>query len=74
VKSEWYESQDQRTRNGGLSPSGVRAAEFASGGDSTGGIQCLNLQDENPRSGFNWLCLVMTLLAVLFCECGLSLG
>lgn len=33
-----------------------------------GGIQCLNLQGENPRSGLNWLRLAMTLFKVLFCE------
>jgi hypothetical protein len=41
---------------------------LASGGDSMGGIQCLNLQGENRRSGLNWLRLAMTLFKVLFCE------
>jgi hypothetical protein len=44
------------------------AVALASGGDSIGEVQSLTLQDENPRSGLNWLCLTMTLLKALFCE------
>jgi hypothetical protein len=40
--------------------------------DNTREIHSLNLQSENPRSGFNWLCLTIFLLKTLFCECGLS--
>jgi hypothetical protein len=39
-----------------------------SGGDSTGEVQSLTLQGENPKSGLNWLCLAMSLLKALFCE------
>jgi hypothetical protein len=44
------------------------AAALASGGDSIGEVQSSTLQDENSRSGLNWLCLTMTLLKALFCE------
>jgi hypothetical protein len=47
---------------------------MASGGDSTGEVQGLTLQGENPRSGLNWLCLVIALLRALFCEHGLFSG
>jgi hypothetical protein len=47
---------------------------YASGGDSTGEVQSPTLQDENLRSGLNWLCLAMTLLKALFCVRGISSG
>jgi hypothetical protein len=47
---------------------------YASGGDYTWGVHCPTLQDENPRSGLNWLCLEIASLKVLFCERGLSPG
>jgi hypothetical protein len=39
---------------------------YASGGDYTGEVQSLTFQDENPKSGLNWLCLAMALLKTLF--------
>ena len=51
------------------------AAATVSGGDITGEVQSLTLQDENPRYVIRWLCLAMTLLkALFFCEQGLPLG
>jgi hypothetical protein len=47
---------------------------MASGGNSTGEVQCPTLQGENPRSGLNWLCLAIASLRALFCECGLFSG
>jgi hypothetical protein len=43
-------------------------ATSACRGDSTGEVHSLNLQDENPRSDLNWLCLAVTLLKALLCE------
>jgi hypothetical protein len=37
-----------------------------SGGDSTGEARGPTLQGKNPRSGLNWLCLVIALLKALF--------
>jgi hypothetical protein len=37
-----------------------------SGGDCIGEVHSLIFQDENPRSGLNWLCLAMSLLKALF--------
>jgi hypothetical protein len=45
---------------------------LASGGNNTWEIHCPNLQDKNPRSDLNWLCLAMILSKVLFYERGLS--
>jgi hypothetical protein len=45
---------------------------YACGGGSTGVIQSLISQGENPRSGLNWLCLAMFLLEALFSEWELS--
>jgi hypothetical protein len=55
-----------------LGDSWIVVAASASGGKSTGEVQSPTLQDENPRSDLNWLCLTMTLLKILFCERGLS--
>jgi hypothetical protein len=35
-------------------------------GGITGEVQSLTFQDENPRSGLNWLCLAMSLLKASF--------
>jgi hypothetical protein len=44
----------------------VPQQQYESGGDSTGEVQSLDFQGENPRSGLNWLYLAMTLLKALF--------
>ena len=40
--------------------------QYESGGGSTCEVQSPSIQDENLRSGLNWLCLAMTLLKALF--------
>jgi hypothetical protein len=49
----------------------TRSSGMESGGDNIWEVQGPTLQDENPRSGLSWLCLAMSLLKTLFCECGL---
>jgi hypothetical protein len=36
------------------------------GGDNIGEVQCPTLQDDNPKSGLNWLCLAMILFKAFF--------
>jgi hypothetical protein len=36
----------------------VSQQQYESGGGSTGEVQSLAFQGENPRSGLNWLCVV----------------
>ena len=42
-----------------LGDSCLVAVASASGASCTGGVQSLNLQGENPRSGLNWLFLAI---------------
>jgi hypothetical protein len=44
----------------------VSQQQNESGGESICEVQSLAFQGENPRSGLNWLCLVMSLLKALF--------
>jgi hypothetical protein len=48
--------------------------KWGGGGPSTGEVQSLSFQGENPRSGLNWLYLAIVLLKALFREWGLSSG
>jgi hypothetical protein len=50
------------------------AATSASGGSSVRAVQSPALQDENPRSDLNWLCMAIALLKATFCERELYLG
>jgi hypothetical protein len=44
----------------------VSQQQYESGGGNTSEVQSLTSQDENPRSGLNWLCMAMALLKTLF--------
>jgi hypothetical protein len=44
----------------------VLQQQYESGGRSIGEVQSLAFQGENPRSGLNWLCLIMSLLKAFF--------
>ena len=57
-----------------LGDSWLVAVATTSGGGNIGGVQSLNFQVENPRSGLSCLCLAMVLLKTLFYEFGLSPG
>jgi hypothetical protein len=52
----------------------VSHQQYVSGNGNTGEFQIFTFQDENLRSGINWLCLEMTLLKALFLERGLFSG
>jgi hypothetical protein len=44
----------------------VSQQQYENRGGSTGEVQGLTFQGENPRSSLNWLCLAMVLLKALF--------
>ena len=80
---EGHESQDTRTRDGGLKLCGDEGLSFGelrlatttvSGGGVIGEVHSLTLKDENPKSGLYWLCLAMDLLKALIFLGGVAFG